>query len=80
MKSRIMFCLLLVAMCSVAQRCGKDEVFISCGSVCYQNELSCIPPKPIDEKSCIHFCLGTCVCAPGYFRHHSGHCVTKANC
>ncbi|XP_017786986.1 PREDICTED: chymotrypsin inhibitor-like isoform X1 [Nicrophorus vespilloides] len=80
MKSRIMFCLLLVAMCSVAEQCGKNEVFNLCGSACHPNERSCILPILLVDVNCLAVCISMCVCTPGYLRHPSGYCVTQGNC
>ncbi|XP_017786988.1 PREDICTED: chymotrypsin inhibitor-like [Nicrophorus vespilloides] len=80
MKSAIIFCLLLVALCSTAQQCGRNEVYISCGSACRPNESKCVPPRPMGPIGCAAVCVQMCACAPGYFRHPSGNCVTKTNC
>ncbi|XP_017786997.1 PREDICTED: chymotrypsin inhibitor-like [Nicrophorus vespilloides] len=80
MKSSIVFCLLLVALCCVAKECDKNEVFNPCGSACFPNEPSCKPAKPIEDLECAAVCVPMCVCADGFLRNSSNKCVTKENC
>lgn len=56
-------------------KCGPNEIFRSCGSVCPP---TCENPHP--SPFCSTDCVVGCFCQEGYLRNAKGECVLEANC
>ncbi|VDP28241.1 unnamed protein product [Soboliphyme baturini] len=62
---------------AASPKCGRNEKFTTCGSMCPK---TCESIKRPQARPCAAGCLAGCVCKEGYVRKKNGRCVKPRNC